>query len=106
MEQETPKVTHELVWDYVRAIPRGKATSYGEVARALGTSARVVGNALKASPPEVPWWRVTNAKGRIGRSARRHIAQIIMLELEEVPVIVQVPRNRMLREPSKDHRHA
>lgn len=102
MEQETPKVTHELIWDYVRAIPAGKATSYGAVATALGTSAQVVGNALKASPPDVPWWRVTNAKGHIGRSARRHIAQIIMLEFEGVLVTVQVPRNRMLEEPSAD----
>ena len=103
MEHETPKVTFELVWDYVRAIPTGKATSYGGVAKALKTSAQVVGAALKASPPDVPWWRVTNAKGHIGRSARRHIAQIVMLELEGVPVTVQVPSNRMLTEPSAEH---
>ena len=82
MEQETSKVTYEHVWDYVRAIPTGKATTYGAVAKALATGNQVVGSALKASPSDVPWWRVTNAKGHIRRSKRRHIAQIIMLELE------------------------
>ncbi len=98
MEQETSKITYEHVWDYVRAIPTGKATTYGAVAKALGTGNKVVGNALRGCPPDVPWWRVTNAKGRIGRSARRHIAQIIMLELEGVPVTVRVSSNRMVKE--------
>lgn len=103
MDQETSKVTYEHVWDYVRAIPTGKTTTYGAVAKALGTGNRVVGGALRASPPDVPWWRVTKAKGYIGRSERRHIAQIIMLELEGVLVTVQVPRSRMLKEPSAGH---
>ena len=108
MEQEKSKVTYEHVWDYVRTIPAGKATTYGAVAKVLGTGNQVVGSALKASPPDVPWWRVTNAKGHIARSERerRHIAQIIMLELEGVLVRVQVPRSRMLKEPSADHRPA
>lgn len=51
MEQETSKVTYEHVWDYVRAIPAGKATTYGAVAKALGTGNQVVGSALRVSPP-------------------------------------------------------
>lgn len=54
----------------VRAIPRGRATTYGEVARAVGrpSAARWVAGALRRSTerdPEFPWHRVVAAGGRI-----------------------------------------
>lgn len=50
----------------VRAIPRGKVLSYGEVAARAGAprAARMVGYALKRLEG-VPWWRVLAADGSI-----------------------------------------
>jgi methylated-DNA-protein-cysteine methyltransferase-like protein len=58
----------ELVFDVVRQIPRGRVTSYGAVAAALGTklSARMVGWAMNSSArvrPKVPAHRVVNRQG-------------------------------------------
>lgn len=58
----------EAVYDVVRQIPRGKVTSYGAIAEALGTrsSARMVGwamNGAHAVQPPVPAHRVVNRQG-------------------------------------------
>lgn len=57
----------ERVYVIVRQIPYGKVTSYGAIARALGTarSARMVGWAMNASHhlEDVPAHRVVNRKG-------------------------------------------
>ena len=56
------------VYDIVRLIPEGKVTTYGHIARSLGSakSARMVGWAMNAShshDPEIPAHRVVNRKG-------------------------------------------
>jgi methylated-DNA-protein-cysteine methyltransferase-like protein len=54
------------VYALVAAIPHGRATTYGAIARALGTprSARVVGWAMRAAPSdELPCHRVVNHQG-------------------------------------------
>ena len=58
----------EQVFALVRQIPRGRVTSYGAIAAALGTtsSARMVGWALNGSHkqrPKVPAQRVVNREG-------------------------------------------
>lgn len=58
----------ELVYDVVRQIPKGRVTSYGAVAAALGTklSARMVGWAMNGAHnvrPKVPAHRVVNRQG-------------------------------------------
>jgi methylated-DNA-protein-cysteine methyltransferase related protein len=57
----------EKVYEVVKKIPVGKVTSYGEIARQLGTakSARMVGWAMNAAhnKPEIPAHRVVNQKG-------------------------------------------
>lgn len=57
----------EKVWDVVRLIPPGRVTTYGAIARFLGTgrSARLVGYAMNASHalPDIPAHRVVNRKG-------------------------------------------
>ncbi|GMV43103.1 MAG: hypothetical protein AMXMBFR64_48190 [Myxococcales bacterium] len=69
-----PKVVgpgfHERVYEVVRRVPRGRLTTYGDVATVLGSPrvARQVGWALSALPKvqtDVPWHRVINAQGRI-----------------------------------------
>ncbi len=55
------------VYDVVRLIPKGRATSYGAIAKYLGTklSARMVGWAMNAAHalPDVPAHRVVNRNG-------------------------------------------
>jgi methylated-DNA-protein-cysteine methyltransferase-like protein len=57
----------ERVYDVVRQIPYGKVTSYGAIAKALGTarSARMVGWAMNAchNLEDVPAHRVVNRNG-------------------------------------------
>jgi methylated-DNA-protein-cysteine methyltransferase-like protein len=58
----------ELVFDLVRQIPKGRVTSYGAIAAALGlkSSARMVGWALNSChrvKPKVPAQRVVNRQG-------------------------------------------
>lgn len=57
----------EKVYKIVRKIPKGKVTTYGEIARALSTKdARKVGFALHAnSDPKTPCHRVVNKDGRL-----------------------------------------
>jgi methylated-DNA-protein-cysteine methyltransferase-like protein len=64
-----------MVYRIVRAIPRGRVATYGQVARLLGTprGARAVGWALRALDDRrarsVPWHRVVGARGRISHRA-------------------------------------
>ncbi|MFI5175552.1 MAG: MGMT family protein [Terriglobia bacterium] len=57
------------VYRVVRAIPRGKVATYGQVARISGRphAARMVGWAMSASSSQhpVPWHRVVGAGGRL-----------------------------------------
>lgn len=57
----------EMVYEVARQIPRGRVTSYGAIARYLGTarSARMVGWAMNGSGgmEDVPAHRVVNRKG-------------------------------------------
>ena len=59
---------YDRVYDVVRLIPTGRVTSYGAIARFLGTggTSRMVGYALKACPgmfPSIPAHRVVNRNG-------------------------------------------
>ena len=67
----------EQVFEVVRLIPKGRVTSYGSIAAALGTklSARMVGWAMNAShvtKPKVPAHRVVNRNGLL--SGKMHFA--------------------------------
>jgi methylated-DNA-protein-cysteine methyltransferase-like protein len=59
----------QVVWSAVRLVPRGRVTSYGDVAAFVGhpLRARQVGGALGAlgagGIADVPWHRVVNARG-------------------------------------------
>jgi methylated-DNA-protein-cysteine methyltransferase-like protein len=67
----------EAVFEVVRQIPKGRVTSYGAIAAALGTkgSARMVGWAMNQShfvTPKVPAHRVVNRQGRL--SGKMHFS--------------------------------
>lgn len=81
---------YEAVYRLVRAIPRGRVMTYGQIAAILGLprAARAVGYAMRASGNKkgVPWQRVINHRG--GISARgeveRPALQRVLLEREGV----------------------
>lgn len=68
----------ERVYDVVRLIPRGRVTSYGAIARFIGSpqSSRMVGWAMNASHSEshlIPAHRVVNRNGLLtGKYHFRH----------------------------------
>jgi methylated-DNA-protein-cysteine methyltransferase-like protein len=66
----------ERVYVIARQIPEGKVTSYGAIAKALGTrrSSRMVGWAMNASHnrEDIPAHRVVNRKGLL--SGKHHFA--------------------------------
>ena len=61
---------NERVWRLTAQIPRGRVTTYGALAKALGQpkASRAVGNALNRNPhaPRVPCHRVVRATGQLG----------------------------------------
>jgi methylated-DNA-protein-cysteine methyltransferase related protein len=63
----------ENVWDVVRQIPKGRVSTYGAIAKYLGTglSARMVGWAMNAAHalPDVPAHRVVNRNGMLSGKA-------------------------------------
>jgi len=84
----------ELVFEVARQIPRGRVTSYGAIASALGTkmSARMVGWAMNGSfrvRPKVPAHRVVNRNGML--SGKMHFTypeqMQELLEKEGVKVV-------------------
>ena len=71
------------VFDVVRLIPKGRVTSYGAIAKYLGTggSSRMVGWAMNAShnvKPKVPAHRVVNRNGML--TGKAHFATPNLME--------------------------
>jgi len=71
------------VFDVVRLIPKGRVTSYGAIAKYLGTgrSPRMVGWAMNAShgvKPKVPAHRVVNRNGML--TGKAHFATPTLME--------------------------
>ena len=85
-----PSSFREKVYRTLRAVPRGKVTTYAALARAAGypRAARAVGNALNRNPyaPVVPCHRVVRSDGSVGGFARGTTAKIRMLRREGVIV--------------------
>ena len=77
----------ESVFELVRQIPKGRVTSYGAIAAALGTkgSARMVGWAMNQShfiTPKVPAHRVVNREGRLSGKMHFHPPESMQQKLE------------------------
>ena len=62
-----PTAFERRVYEATSAIPRGRVSTYGEVARLLGSSPRAVGGALRRNPfaPAVPCHRVVARNGAL-----------------------------------------
>ena len=90
----------ERVYAIVRQIPYGKVTSYGAIAKALGTarSARMVGWAMNASHglEDVPAHRVVNRKGLL--TGKHHFeGSNLMQQLLESEGIVVIDNQIILK---------
>ena len=84
------KSFNEKCYDILRKVPKGKVTTYGEIARALGTKAyRAVGNAMNKNPyaPRVPCYRVVGSNGKMVGFADGVSKKIKMLKAEGVEVV-------------------
>ncbi len=57
----------QKVYEITKRIPRGKVTTYGDIAEACGirSAARTVGWALNGCGPDVPAHRVVNRYGAL-----------------------------------------
>ena len=81
------------VFEVVKLIPKGRVTSYGAIARYLGTarSSRTVGYAMNAAHtlPDIPAQRVVNRNGLL--TGKHHFATPTqmqeLLEAEGVKVV-------------------
>ena len=84
----------QKVWALTARVPRGKVTTYGEIARKLGCrGARAVGNAMNRNPyaPVVPCHRVVGKDGvltgfsdGLARKNRMLLAEGIVLKGQQV----------------------
>jgi methylated-DNA-protein-cysteine methyltransferase related protein len=77
--------TRKRIEEKIRAIPRGKVSTYGAIARAVGMpgGARLVARALGRSYG-LPWQRVLGAGGEIKLRGDSAIEQRFRLETEGV----------------------
>lgn len=102
---------YEDVYAVVRLIPSGRATSYGAIARYLGSgrSARLVGwamNACHGSDPGIPAHRVLNRNGML--SGKHHFGDPGRMQqlLESEGVSVQNDQvqdwSRVFWDPAKE----
>ncbi|MDA8895892.1 MGMT family protein [Bacteroidia bacterium] len=81
------------VFDVVRLIPKGRATSYGAIAKYLGAvrSSRLVGYAMNTSHsviPSIPAHRVVNRNGLLTGKAHFNPPERMQNRLEEEGVRV------------------
>jgi methylated-DNA-protein-cysteine methyltransferase-like protein len=69
----------------VRQVPPGRVTTYGQLGAMCGvTDSRIVGEAMNASPGDVPWQRVINSRGQISLGGATGARQRALLEAEGV----------------------
>ena len=68
MTGSDPEELVESVLSIVEEVPRGRVTSYGAIAAAVGAGPRQVGTVLSRHGAPVPWWRVVRADGSLPAS--------------------------------------
>jgi len=80
----------EKVYELVMNIPKGKVTTYGELARAVGrpSASRVIGNLLNKNPnpQSVPCHRVVKSTGALGGYAYGPRKKLQLLTEEGVKI--------------------
>ena len=78
------------IFAVIHQIPRGKVTTYGEIAKLAGYPgyARHVGKALGNLPKDstLPWFRVINSQGKISLKGENLARQRALLIAEDIEV--------------------
>ena len=83
----------QAIWEVIARVPRGKVSTYGDVARAAGLPgrARQAGYALRHMPDglNLPWHRILGAGGKIvfPPRSKQHREQTRLLRSEGIEVI-------------------
>ncbi len=83
------KFFYEKCYELLKKVPKGKITTYKEIANALGIKAyRAVGNAMNKNPhaPQVPCHRVVKSDGKVGGFANGTKKKIVMLKKEGIKI--------------------
>lgn len=85
-EALAPLVYDRKVQAEVWRIPKGKVSTYGDIAKAAGfpRTARRVAVALRHATPGLPWHRVVGSGGRILLRGESALEQRMRLEAEGV----------------------
>ena len=80
----------EQVLEAAAKIPKGKVTTYSEIARALGKprASRAVGNALNKNkhPDRTPCYRLVRSDGSVGGYARGAPEKIRLLKRDGIKI--------------------
>lgn len=79
---------NEKVWNITKRIPKGKVTTYKEIAKALNSKAyKAVGNALNKNPhSNVPCHRVISTSGHLQGFAKGLKQKAILLKKEGIEI--------------------
>ena len=82
---------NEKVWKKCDLIPKGKVSTYKEIAKALNTKAyRAVGGALKKNPnaPKTPCHRIVKSNGELGgfQGKMNSKKKILLLKKEGIEI--------------------
>ncbi|MFH1608377.1 MAG: MGMT family protein [archaeon] len=80
---------NEMCYKILRKVPKGKVTTYKEIAKALNTKAyRAVGNAMNKNPyaPQTPCHRVIKSNGEVGGFQSGVKNKIKMLKAEGIEI--------------------
>ena len=84
---------YDQVFEVARLVPKGRVTSYGAIAKALGTarSARMVGWAMNAchNMEDVPAHRVVNRKGLLTGKHHFDGTNLMQQLLESEGIVVE-----------------
>lgn len=98
---------NERCYTVLKKVPKGKVTTYKEIAKALNSVAyRAVGTAMNKNPyaPKVPCHRVINSNGKIGGFASGTKNKIILLKKEGIKIKDnKVDLKKYLFRPYKHH---
>ncbi len=86
---KNPQSFSEKCYKILRKVPRGKVTTYKNIAHALNSKAyRAVGNAMNRNPyaPQVPCHRVVKTNGMVGGFASGTKNKIKLLKQEGIEI--------------------
>jgi len=79
---------YSRIFEAVSLVPKKKVSTYGQIAKIVNCSPRVVGYAMHTIKEEdnIPWFRVINSKGKISfpKDSEGYFCQRAILESEGI----------------------